>query len=565
MLFDSGTLVQRNGVELTRALADILIPDSVQAVIAARIDALPPPTRQTLQIASVIGRDLAVALLAAVADVPPVTLERQLVQLVDGEFLYEVEVAGGRGLTFKHVLIQAVAYSAMVARRRRALHVRVLGALESLHADRLDEIADRLGEHAEKGEQHEKAAHYLAVAGRRANAMGAHHTAVMLLDRSLAALAAMPTSTHTAVQGIDARLALRVALGGARVDLPLLIRRLDEAEALARDLGDAKRSTQIAISQCNVCVLLGELDRALALGTTGLRSAVALDDPLLRTSARFALAQAHTFRGALADAVRVLEDGLPDLAHPGARINTGTSGTPVVLYRSCLAIAHALGGSFEHAHAHGDAAIAVASETGRRYDTSYSSFAKGTALFLQGHIERASEHLTEAHRVCQEAEIAILQPSVARFFGLAEAHSGRGAQARRLLHDAASHAASVGAHVFDAWCRASLAEVLLMDGDPAAAVTAADGALRDARRLRLLPVEAHALRVLAQAAARTGAASPQAIQDMLETAIRIARECGMQPEATAARDALAQHLAGHGTDAEAATTGRAWTEPIGRC
>ncbi|HEX3350703.1 MAG TPA: adenylate/guanylate cyclase domain-containing protein [Acetobacteraceae bacterium] len=566
MLFDSGTLIQRNGVELTRPLADILIPDSVQAVIAARIDTLPQPTRTTLQIASVIGRDVPVLLLAKVAGVTPGVLERQLLQLADAEFLYEADLPAGRSYTFKHVLIQAVAYVTMLARRRRQLHGEILAALETEHAGHLDDVADRLGEHAEKGQQYEKAAHYLATAGRRANAMGAHHTAVNLIDRTLTALEAIPRTPLTAAQGIDARLALRVALGGARVDLPLLIKRLDEAEELAVEIGDTRRHTQIAISQCNILVLMGEIERALTVGTAALTSAIALDDAVLRTSARFALGQAHTFGGALDEAVSTLEAGLTDLAHPGSRTVTGTTGTPVVLYLCCLTIAHSLGGNFDNAHRHGDAALDFATQTGRRYDISYANLAKGVAFFVQGRAEEAGAHLADAHRICHEAEIAVLKPSVARFFGLAEARAGRGHMARQILREASQHAAAGGANAFDAWCRASLAEAALIDGDVSLALETSAAALKDARRLKIRPVEAHALRVLAEASGRTGTLPPVEVTRMLAEALRIAQQAGMRPEVVACHAAAARHmtLSGeHDSAAHAESTAEALARSIG--
>ena len=264
MLFNSGTLVQRNGVELTRPLADILIPESVQAVIAARIDTLPHATRTTLQIASVIGRDVPWKLLEAVAGVTPNVLEEQLRELVDCEFLFDADLPTGRGYTFKHVLIQAVAYVTMLARRRRQLHSEILGVLEREFADRLDEISDRLAEHAEKGQENEKAAHYLAMAGRRANATRRAPHRLALFDRALMALEAIPRTPENVMRGIDARLGLRVALGGSMADFARVLKCLDEAEELARGIDDRRRLALINVSQCNILVLVGEIERALS-------------------------------------------------------------------------------------------------------------------------------------------------------------------------------------------------------------------------------------------------------------------------------------------------------------
>jgi class 3 adenylate cyclase/tetratricopeptide (TPR) repeat protein len=553
MLFDSGTLIQRNGVELTRPLADILIPESVQAVIAARIDTLPHDTRTTLQIASVIGRDVPFRLLAAVAGVPSEVLERQLQDLVDSEFLFDADLTGGRGYTFKHMLIQAVAYVTMLARRRRQLHTEILAELEREFEDRLDEVADRLAEHAEKGREFDKAAHYLAAAGRRANGLGAHHTALTLFDRAIVALEAIPRTQENVVRGIDARLGLRVALGGSMADFARVLKCLDEAEELARGIDDQLRLALINVSQCNILVLVGEIERALSAGTAGLAAATVLADVPLRVNARFALGQAHSFSGDLAAAIDLLEGGLPDIAHGSGGGTATTTGSPAVLYLCCLANAHALAGNFTHAHTHSDAALNLAVQTGRRYDASYANLSKGLAYLTQGAFDNAVLHLTEAHRVCHEAEIIVLKPSIARFFGLSEARAGRGHVGRKVLHEASLQSSTQGLTSFDAWCKASLAEAALVDGDVALAIEASTVALEIARARKLRPIEVHALRVFAEASERGGGMPGSDVRDHLETALRLAESIGMRPEALACRLALARHLGSAGDDGAAET------------
>ena len=103
-----------------------MIPDSVQAVIASRIDRLPVEQRTLLQIASVIGKDVPTALLRAVADVPEERLYRQVAELEAAELLYEVsDSTSGSEYSFKHALTHAVTYDGMLLKHRQALHARV--------------------------------------------------------------------------------------------------------------------------------------------------------------------------------------------------------------------------------------------------------------------------------------------------------------------------------------------------------------------------------------------------------------------------------------------------------
>ena len=161
--------------ELTRAVvahadrhATLVIPDTVQAVLAARLDQLPPEEKRLLQTAAVIGMDVPVPVLQAVAELPDDVLSRSLAHLQAVEFLYETRRVPEREYTFKHALTHEVAYGSLLQERRRALHVRILAALEALSADRLAEQVDRLAHHAMRGEVWDKAVTYGRQAGVRA-------------------------------------------------------------------------------------------------------------------------------------------------------------------------------------------------------------------------------------------------------------------------------------------------------------------------------------------------------------------------------------------------------------
>ena len=99
---------------------------TVQAVLAARIDRLPIEAKRLLQAAAVIGKDVPLALLHAIADMPEEALRRNLAQLQSGEFLYEISLFPSVEYTFKHALTHDVAYCSLLQERRRALHARVV-------------------------------------------------------------------------------------------------------------------------------------------------------------------------------------------------------------------------------------------------------------------------------------------------------------------------------------------------------------------------------------------------------------------------------------------------------
>jgi class 3 adenylate cyclase len=153
-LLDQGALARPAGVPvLTRPVAEIHIPATVQAVLAARIDRLPERVKQVLQTAAVIGKTFAEPVLRrVVADgepaLSPPELKAALRSLTQAEFLYEEALYPEVEYAFKHPLTQEVAYGSQLGARRRRIHAAVARAVEDLDPRKLDERAALLAQQA---------------------------------------------------------------------------------------------------------------------------------------------------------------------------------------------------------------------------------------------------------------------------------------------------------------------------------------------------------------------------------------------------------------------------------
>jgi predicted ATPase len=223
----------------------LTLPDTVQAVLTARIDRLPPAAKWLLQIAAVIGMEVPVPLLHAVVEVPEEALHRDLTPLQATEFLYETRLFPVREYAFKHTLTHEVAYGSLLHERRCAVHTRIVEVLEAQHAERLSEHAERLAHHAVRGEVWEKALRYCRQAGAKAFARSANREAVASCEQALSALRHLPPCRDTLEQAID----LRFDLHNALVLLEETERSADhlrEAETLAKRLGDQRRLARAA-------------------------------------------------------------------------------------------------------------------------------------------------------------------------------------------------------------------------------------------------------------------------------------------------------------------------------
>src|SRR5947207_2394564 len=168
-LVETGVVAgERGSSRLAKGLDTIQVPATVQAVLAARIDRLPPSIKHLLQSAAVIGKTVALTLLETVAETTALELRRGLAQLQAAEFLYETSLFPELEYTFKHALTLEVAYQSLLRERRRTLHGRVLGELERHFTDRVAEKVELFAHHALRGEAWERAARYLYQAGEKA-------------------------------------------------------------------------------------------------------------------------------------------------------------------------------------------------------------------------------------------------------------------------------------------------------------------------------------------------------------------------------------------------------------
>jgi DNA-binding winged helix-turn-helix (wHTH) protein/tetratricopeptide (TPR) repeat protein len=310
--------VRERGVEQPTTM----IPDTVQAVLAARIDRLGPVEKRLLQTAAVIGHDIPLRLLQAITDLPEDVVQHSLTSLQAAEFLYETRPFPDLEYTFKHALTHQVAYSSLLQERRCVLHARIVHALERLDADRLAEQVERLAHHAWQGEVWEKAVAYLRQAGTKAIAGSANREAVAHFERALVALQHLPESRSTLEQAIDVRCELRMALmpldeRGRMFDI------LREAEALAQALNDQQRLGRVSILLTHYLWTGRDLEPALATGRRVLDLATTSRDVNLQVMAYFVLGEAYYDLGDYRQARDMLRRNVEALDHAGPQERFG--------------------------------------------------------------------------------------------------------------------------------------------------------------------------------------------------------------------------------------------------
>jgi len=174
---------------VTRAVADVRVPGSVQDIIAARLDRLPLQNKRITQHAAIIGRTFWQQLLAEITEfdsVEPTLLLLELRQLADR--LSQSQIAEDWEWVFRHVLIQEVAYATVPRQTRRHIHRQVAAALEEQLDEHTNFLLPLIAYHFEEGDVPEKAIGYLSRAGEQAAAQFANEEAIDYFSRALALL-----------------------------------------------------------------------------------------------------------------------------------------------------------------------------------------------------------------------------------------------------------------------------------------------------------------------------------------------------------------------------------------
>src|SRR5262249_55221351 len=123
--------------------------------------------RGAYRLAHPLDRLQVAATVQAIADVPEEALHQGLTRLQAAEFLYEARLFPELEYTFKHALTHEVAYGSLLQERRRALHARIVEAIEGLYANHLTDQVEQLAHHAVRSEVWDKALAYCRQAGEK--------------------------------------------------------------------------------------------------------------------------------------------------------------------------------------------------------------------------------------------------------------------------------------------------------------------------------------------------------------------------------------------------------------
>jgi class 3 adenylate cyclase len=180
---EHGALVLERGAYDLRADAEAIMPPTISALIASRIDRLPESAREVLAEAATLGKEFPIAHLRTLSNSP--RFEDDLAQIERRGFVDRQAGAPVSSLAFRHVLTQEVAYGSLLQSDRQQRHRRAAVMLESLYGGRTDEVCDVLAHHWLLSDCPDKARPCLTAGAEAAAAMGSIREAIAHLEAAL--------------------------------------------------------------------------------------------------------------------------------------------------------------------------------------------------------------------------------------------------------------------------------------------------------------------------------------------------------------------------------------------
>jgi class 3 adenylate cyclase/tetratricopeptide (TPR) repeat protein len=516
---------ERGRYRLTQPVQTLQVPATVQTILAARIDRLVPEDKRLLQTASVVGKDVPFALLQAIADLPDEALRRGLDRLQAAELLHETGLYPDLEYCFKHALTHEVTYGGVLRERRRALHARIVEAVEHIHSGRLVEHVDRLAEHAFRGERWEQAVAYLGQAGARALDRSAYAHALTCFDRALEALTHVPKSPASLREALK----LRFDRGAPYFVLGQRDRQVENLEqclALAETLGDEHWRARITNYMANALWTAGESARAVEFGEQALRMAEDLDDSGLLVQVCLDLGQIHRTIGGYRAAVAYLERATAALGE--SRDLLGRAELPTVMTRANLAFCLAQVGEFDRATELAAEAIRIAEAVGHGVSVFVAHALAANPPLVQGYFDRAITSLERATALCQSAGMSAGYGAITARLGDAYARVGRVSEALPLLEQALQVAAR-GNRAFEALATTFVGEAYLRAERLVDASAAATRALELSQQRAERGTEAQALELLGRIAVASTPPEVDAARAYYEQALQVAAGLGMRP------------------------------------
>jgi class 3 adenylate cyclase/tetratricopeptide (TPR) repeat protein len=546
------TLLERGYIErkdghyvLTVKPSDIQVPDTVQGIIAARMDRLEKDLKETMQIASVIGREFQLSLLQTVTNLRD-KLEVCLSELQSLEFIHEKMEFPELEYIFKHALTQEVAYMSLLLKKRKQLHKSIAEAIEQLYPDRLEKFYELLANHYSKSDNLVKAYQYLKLSGDKACRSYSLWEALRSYKEALNVLNKLPATGENRRKGIEIRLLMDFPMMGlAYPEDSLEI--LQEGERLSKELGDEKSLTNFRWIMSCCYGVKGQPLEGIRYAESAFKQAKESGDVDTMVASGCELSINSMWLGEASRAVEVASEVIALLEK--TRRESDYFGRPFNTYSIILGIcgcAKGLLGNFKDAEALCQKALGFARDIDNRYSLGLVEGLYGQMLNIKGEGQQALEHCQEGIRYAEATEAIFVRALLGQVLGFSYFLVGDLEAARSQSERAIEMQRDVGVLSTFGLTHATLGMVQFFSGDLTGAQTCMEQALKIAQHNKEKWVEGLSLIFLGAILGTADVSQSTKAEEYILQGTALLEGIGFRPWCSIGYLFLGQHYAGTG-------------------
>ena len=548
MFLDSGALRETAaGYELDGPLPDSMVPESLQDLLMARLDRMPPEAKKVVQLGACIGREWTFELLLAVLPDEDKTLSLGVEQLIGEGIVF----ATGSGFTIKHALIQDACYESLLKRTRLTYHERIAQALQRGVGGA--SFPERIAQHWTKAGQPARALPFWLEAGQQAVASSATAEAESHLRQGLEAAATLPEGSERDRLELALLSTLGVALtiqhGWAAPEVAQVYQR---AQTLSERVGPTPQLFWVLWGMWAFYLVKGDQHRAVEFARRMTIIADGDRNPGLKLEANFALGLSQYYMGQLASAQQLLEAAVAVYTPEKHRGQAHFTGQDVgVTARTVASMVLYLRGETRQGLARSRQAVTLASELSHPFSHAY---ALGCAAWLDAYAqapEAMGKHAMQTIELSTRHALGFWTVWGSIFAGRALVAEGQGVVGAKHMEDALATYRSIGSGMVVPYFLTLLAEVESGNGDHAKALARLDEARQIVTEGGEAFMSAEIEHLEGRIRSRMDGTDPTVVEQCYRRALALAQGQGNRLFALRAATSLAQVLHARGEGATA--------------
>ena len=529
-LLEKGHIKRSNGdYVLAVKPSEIVVPETVQGIIGARIDNLKGDLKRTLQVSSVIGREFSSTVLQMTMGLSA-GLEEALNELQGLELIYEKNLLPEMEYTFKHALTQDVAYNSLLVRSRREIHQKVGQAIEHLYPQKQEEFCETLAHHYSKAEDLEKAYQYLRLSGDKAYRNYSMSESFSYYRQALNILARLPDNRQNKMVRVEVTVSITepiLALGFEGESLEIL----QEGRRLAEEIGDSSSLARLYAFIAHGMSFKGDSAQCVEYGRKALLEAERTGEIAAAAVAATNVSGSLCFRGDFAKAIEIAEKGIILIDKSGRTADSFGTGFP--LYPALMVVhsySRAMLGNFAEGEPCCEQMIRFATDAKHLRAMAVAEVVCGLVSTVRGKdLESCFKHLENGVRYSRETGFGPYLALAWTCTGWAYWLQGNLDMARDYGEKAIITQSETGTTAMSALTHLLLGTISLDSGDPPGALDSIEKALNLSQTCDERYIEGRALAWLGRALGKADMSQAAAAEGHILRGIKLLEEMKIRP------------------------------------